>query len=102
MNLFEEHWRNVTRRTFLKHPGLGFGAMALGTLLAEGMFGAERAATGPAANPLAPRPPHFRARAKRVIYLHMVGAPSQLDLFDHKPALARYDGKPCPEEFIRG
>ncbi|MSU50428.1 MAG: DUF1501 domain-containing protein [Opitutus sp.] len=100
MNLFEAHWQNVTRRTFLKRSGLGLGAMALGSLLTESLFSAD-AARDPK-NPLTPHPPHFPARAKRVIYLHMVGAPSQLDLFDHKPELQKYDGKPCPDEFIQG
>ena len=100
MNLWEQHWQNVTRRTFLKRSGLGLGAMALDTLLAGGLFAGETGAGK--ANPLAPRLPHFAPRAKRVIYLHMVGAPSQLDLFDSKPALQKYDGKPCPDEFIRG
>jgi hypothetical protein len=77
----------------LRGSGLGLGAIALETLLAE---------RGGAANPLAPRPPHFAPKAKRVIYLHMIGAPSQLDLFDPKPALQRHDGKPCPEELTRG
>ncbi|MBI4623957.1 MAG: DUF1501 domain-containing protein [Verrucomicrobia bacterium] len=100
MHPLEEHWRNVTRRTFLKRSGLGLGAMALGSLLTESLFGAE--GSKGAGNPLAPREPHFAPRAKRVIYLHMVGAPSQLDLFDHKPELQKYDGKPCPEDFIKG
>lgn len=100
MNLWEEHWLNVTRRTFLKRSGVGLGAMALGSLLTEGLFASD--ATKGEKNPLAPRSPHFAPRAKRVIYLHMVGAPSQLDLFDYKPALQKYDGKPCPDEFIRG
>lgn len=95
MHLFDEHWRNVTRRTFLRRSGLGFGAIALQSLLS----GSQPSA---GASPPAVRPPHFAARAKRVIYLHMVGAPSQLDLFDHKPALAKHDGQPCPDEFIRG
>jgi hypothetical protein len=95
MHLFDEHWRNVTRRTFLRRAGLGFGAIGLQSLLAGSQPGAG-------ASPHAVRPPHFAPRAKRVIYLHMVGAPSQLDLFDHKPALAKHDGQPCPDEFIRG
>ena len=104
MNPAEEHLLHVTRRTFLQRSGFGLGAMALGSLLAESMFAAESgAAANPApGNPLAPRPPHFVPRAKRVIYLHMVGAPSQLDLFDFKPALQQYDGKPCPQELIEG
>ncbi|HUR60712.1 MAG TPA: DUF1501 domain-containing protein, partial [Opitutaceae bacterium] len=92
------HLLNITRRTFLKRSGLGLGSVALGSLLTESLF----AAFDGKSNPLAPRAPHFPARAKRVIYLHMVGAPSQLDLFDHKPALQKYHGKPCPEEFIQG
>jgi hypothetical protein len=55
-----------------------------------------------AADPLAPRKPHLPARVKRIIYLHMVGAPSQLDLFDPKPELTRHDGELCPKEFIEG
>jgi hypothetical protein len=100
MHPLEAHWQNVTRRTFLRSSGLGLGAMALSSLLTEGLFGAER--SGGPANPLAPRAPHFPAKAKRVIYLHMVGAPSQLDLFDYKPDLLKYDGKPCPDEFLQG
>jgi hypothetical protein len=100
MHPFDEYRQNVTRRAFLKRSGLGLGAMALGSLLAESLFAADPAAG--TRNPLAARPPHFAPRAKRVIYLHMVGAPSQLDLFDYKPGLEKYDGKPCPDEFIQG
>ncbi len=96
MSPLDAHFRELTRRAFLRRSGVGLGAMALGSLLTAGL-----AADG-SANPLAPRQPHFAPRAKRVIYLHMVGAPSQLDLFDHKPGLVKYDGQPCPEEFIKG
>jgi uncharacterized protein (DUF1501 family) len=96
-----EHLLRQTRRTFLQRSGVGVGAMALGSLLTESLFAAAPAAGG-RPNPLAPRAAHFAPRAKRVIYLHMVGAPSQLDLFDHKPALLDLDGKPCPDEFIKG
>ena len=96
MNPLEAHYRAVTRRTFLQRSSVGLGAVALSSLLNERLF-----AAGPA-NPLAPRATHFPARAKRVIYLHMVGAPSQLDLFDLKPALRPLDGKPCPDELIKG
>ena len=54
------------------------------------------------ANPLAPRSPILPAKAKRVIYLHMAGGPSQFELFDHKPELAKLDGQNCPDEFLAG
>src|SRR5436853_353421 len=87
--------QQLTRRTFLSRSGLGIGAAALGWLLADDAHAAD-------ADPLAPRPPHFAAKAKHVIYLHMIGAPSQLDLFDPKPELNRHDGQPCPERLLEG
>ena len=53
-------------------------------------------------DPLAVRPSHFPAAAKRVIYLFMMGGPSHLDLFDHKPALNRFDGQPIPASYVEG
>jgi hypothetical protein len=100
MNPLEEYCQHITRRAFLQRSGLGLGAMALSALLTESLFAAD--VSGAARNPLAPRAPHFSPRAKRVIYLHMVGAPSQLDLFDYKPDLLKHDGKPCPDDFIKG
>ncbi|MES2694539.1 MAG: DUF1501 domain-containing protein [Verrucomicrobiota bacterium] len=99
MNPLEDHLHSVTRRTFLRRSGLGFGGIALNSLLGQSLFAA---APGAPQNPLAAHPPHFAPRAKRVIYLHMVGAPSQLDLFDYKPELLKYDGKPSPEHFLKG
>ncbi|MGE3822317.1 MAG: DUF1501 domain-containing protein, partial [Isosphaeraceae bacterium] len=83
-----------TRRHFFRDCGIGVGKIALASLLS----GAVRAGT---AGPLAVKPPHFAPKAKRVIYLFMAGAPSQLDLFDRKPALIRYDGQPIPPEVVR-
>jgi hypothetical protein len=77
-----------SRRSFLQQAGLGFGSLALATLLHE----QSRAQPAPA-NPLAPRPPHFPARAKAVIWLFMTGGPSQVDTFDYKPELQRRDGQ---------
>jgi hypothetical protein len=97
-----EHMRralNVTRRHFLKTGSLGLGGLALHLL--SGQTPADQPAVSPS-NPLQPRSPHFRARAKNVIYLHMAGSPPTLDLFDYKPALVRRNGQECPEEFIRG
>ena len=99
MNPLEQHLLNVSRRHFLKRTGFSLGSIALGSLLAEA-FG--QGATTKTPNPLAMRKPQFPARAKQVIYLHMVGAPSQLDMFDYKPMLEKYDDKLCPQEFIEG
>jgi hypothetical protein len=85
----------TTRRTFLNGSALGLGALALSGL--EGR-GAEPSAD----KPLAPRKPHFAAKAKRVIYLHMSGAPPHLDIFDHKPELQKRDGQNCPDEYLKG
>src|SRR5437764_10973581 len=91
----------ATRRHFLRRSGLGFGAAALATLLAEeGLAQDGRDQPGRPPDPLAPKPPHFPPRAKRVIYLHMIGAPSHLDLFDHKPELKKRDGQECPAELL--
>ena len=91
---------HATRRHFFSDCGLGVGKMALAGLLARECAAAEgpRAVTGP----LAPKPPHFPAKAKAVIQLFMAGAPSQLELFDHKPKLAEIEGKPIPPEVIGG
>jgi hypothetical protein len=86
-----------TRRHFFRECGVGVGAMALGSLL-----GRDAPAQAPAANPLAARPPHYRPRAKSVIYLFMAGGPSQLELFDYKPALQRLSGQPIPQSFLEG
>ncbi len=82
----------LNRRDLLRVSAAGFGSVALAGLLAE-----QAAATGaPSLSPLAPRPPHFAARAKRVIFLFMHGGPSHIDTFDYKPLLERDHGKPLP------
>src|SRR5215470_11466494 len=102
MNPFHEQFLNVTRRHFFRQCGVGVGKIALASLLANAF--SARAAGGPgvAANPLAARKPHFAPKARAVIHLFMAGAPSQLDLFDYKPALVKYAGKPIPPEIIKG
>ena len=87
-----------TRRHFFRDCAVGVGSMALASLL----NGGKLSATSQFHNPLAPREPHFTPRAKAVIYLFMAGAPSQLEMFDYKPKLVEYDGKPMPDEFIKG
>src|SRR5689334_22875848 len=88
--------REITRRQLFETCGVGIGKIALASLLAGGSralansLASAAATTQPArglANPMSPKPPHFPAKAKRVIYMFMVGAPSQLDLFDPKPSL---------------
>ena len=78
----------VSRRSLLQRTAVGFGSLALSSLLAGEASSAE--------DPLAPKPPHFPPRAKRIIFLLMGGGPSQVDTFDPKPLLTRDDGKPFP------
>lgn len=100
MNVPREILKATTRRYFFGQCGVGLGAIALASLLADEkpVRGAEAAPD----NPLAPRAPQLPAKAKNVIYLHMAGSPSQLDLFDPKPALQKFHGKPCPAEYLKG
>src|SRR5262245_29611108 len=84
------------RRAFLQQAGGGLGALAAAWLLAD-----ERAAAGAPADPMAPRRPHFPARATRIISLFMHGGPSHLETFDPKPELQRLAGQPLPPSFGR-
>src|SRR5437868_4920681 len=79
-----------SRRQFLARAGQGFGLLALSSLLDQ--TGAL-AAPATALHPLAPKPPHFPAKAKSVIWLFMNGGQSQVDTWDYKPELAKQDGK---------
>jgi len=89
-----EHIRPArTRRDVLRVAAHGFGAVALEHLLQKDLGAAQRA------NPLAAKPPHLPAKAKSVIFLFMVGGPSQIDTFDPKPALKKYQGQPLPESY---
>lgn len=90
----EQHLRRaVTRRDVLVRAAHGFGAIALSSLLEPPASAATRV------NPLAAKPPHFAPRAKSIIFLYMVGAPSQIDTFDPKPALEKYNGQPLPASY---
>lgn len=103
-----EALRFQTRRHFLKDSITGLGVMALGSLiggcgLSESKENAAAALNAfDSANPLSPKPPMFPGRAKSVIYLHMAGAPSQLELFDYKPELIKLNGKECPPSLLNG
>src|SRR6267142_1406843 len=95
--MIPHHELLYTRRDFLMRAGAGFGGLALTYLLAqESAQAATEAATG---NPLSPRPPHFAAKAKSVIFLFMEGGPSHLDTFDPKPKLRELAGQRLPESF---
>ena len=105
----EEMLKLITRRQLFRDCGTGMGVAALAMLLNGKSFGAESPTSQPsfapaakASGPLAPKMPQFAAKAKRVIYMHMAGAPSQLDLFDYKPKLAQLNGQAIPKEFIKG
>jgi hypothetical protein len=89
---------DLARRHFLKNCGVGLGTAALSSLL----LGGRTASAADRTDALAPKQPHFPAKAKRVIHLFMAGAPSQLDLFDHKPELKKLEGKPLPPSVIGG
>jgi hypothetical protein len=106
-SLQEEFWLSRshlnTRRVFIKNLGLSLGGMALSTAFPGCLHkkaGSETELSN--FNPLKPKSPHFAAKAKSVIYLHMAGAPSQFELFDHKPILNDLHGKPCPPSLLEG
>ncbi|GAB3645957.1 DUF1501 domain-containing protein [Echinicola sediminis] len=111
MNLFEEiEYKKAelnTRRHFLKKCLSGMGSIALGSLMGSSLSSCERASDALGslrdnANPMKALPSHFLPKAKRVIYLHMAGAPSQLELFDYKPELQKLHGLDCPPSLLEG
>lgn len=93
MNEYETMTNNnefsTDRREFLRTSGIGFSGIALASMLADETFAS-------------PIQTHFAPRAKHVIYLHMIGAPSQLDLFEEKPELVKRHNEPCPPEVTNG
>jgi len=100
IELLEARRKAITRRWFFKQCGVGVGAMALNSLLAESLLGSG--ATNLSANPLSPKAAQLAPKAKRVIYLFMAGAPSHLDMFDYKPELAKWNGKLPPADLLKG
>lgn len=88
----------LCRRWFLHDCKVGLGAIAASSLMQSDAVAALSDQTGP----LAPRQPHFPAKAKRVIYMFQAGAPSHLELFDHKPELTRRNGQLPPPELLQG
>ena len=96
--LLDTHQKYLNRRFFLKQGLLGIGAMALGSMAGCSM----EASSKEEALLQALKKPHFAPKANRIIFLHMAGAPSQLELFDYKPLLQELDGKPCPPSLLEG
>jgi hypothetical protein len=95
--------RDVTRRHLLKMAGYGVGSLALSAMMSESGFAAfQKQQSHKRTDPFAPKLPMFAPKAKRVIYLFMAGAPSQIDLFDSKPLLQKHNGEPIPPEFTKG
>src|SRR5579859_4328028 len=99
--LAADYNHHVTRRWFFRECGVGLGTVALASLL-NGNSRGESPAAHAGGSPLAPKKPHLPAKAKNVIFLFMAGAPSHLELFDYKPALAKMDGKLPPPELLKG
>jgi len=102
MNPYDLQLRDITRRHFFGNCALGLGALALQQLLAESGWAAPGGPAIDPMHPLAPRPPQFAPKAKRVIYLFMAGGPSQLDLFDYKPRLLEFQGQAPPPSLMEG
>lgn len=96
MNEFE-YLAIRNRRRFLREVGGGIGTVALAQLLNGKAFGAASGPSAGAPNPLAPKAPPLPAKAKNVIFMFMEGGPSQMDLFDPKPGLAKWSGQPLPD-----
>lgn len=90
--LLHDHLRNQTRRQFLSQCTTGLGAAFM-----AGMTGKSMGAIDPLSSLT-----HFAPKAKRVIFMHMAGAPSHLEMFEHKPELSKLDGKPAPQSFLEG
>ena len=97
MSFEQELALQMTRRRFFGRGAKGIGSLALATLLREDLFGDTPGKSSRILNPL-----HFAPTAKRIIYLFMSGAPSQLDLFDPKPKLVEMTGEPMPESVTQG
>ena len=95
--------RMHTRRHFLKESAMGLGALGIRFIVhrcgAKNHSIIHHVVFDPA-HPLAPKLPMFPGKAKSVIYLHMAGAPSQLELFDYKPELMKLDGQDCPQSLL--
>ena len=91
--VLEKHQNYLSRRQFFRQCGFGIGSMALGSLVG---------CSSPASEAVHAQQKPFAPKAKRIIFMHMAGAPSQLELFDYKPDLYALDGKQCPDSLLEG
>ncbi len=87
----------IARRWFLNQCGVGLGSIALASMIDGG-----RGHANDSRDPLAPKPAHFPAKIKNIIFLFMAGAPSQYETYDNKPELAKFDGTLPPPELLKG
>src|SRR6266851_5630129 len=98
-HLYRDHDpQRITRRWFFRDCAVGLGALALAELLGAKVD----AGPAPLDDPLSPKKPPHAAKAKRVVYLFMAGGPSHLEMFDHKPQLAKFNGTLPPPELLKG
>jgi hypothetical protein len=98
-----EELKQISRRHFLLESAAGLGAAALASFMGScAPKNAQPKELLSTLDPMAPRPPHFPGKARRVIYLHMAGAPSQLELFDYKPELQKLHNQLCPPSLLDG
>lgn len=99
----EARFQEQTRRNFLKESFMGLGGLALGGILGSCDTGSKGGSSlFDSSNPLMVKAPHFAPKARSVIYIHMAGAPSQLELFDYKPDLQKLNGLDCPQSLLEG
>ena len=97
----DQDLKDITRRHFLHNLATGIGGLALGSLVGCS-YGNKSSLASLGEEPIHLQSPHFPPKAKYVIYMHMAGAPSQLELFDYKPLLKKLDGMDCPQSFLEG
>jgi len=95
MSEMNDFIQDHNRRQFFRRGAMSVGSMALASMLHNDTYGARKPS-------VLPRKSHFAPKAKRVIYLHMIGAPSHLDMWDYKPELQKWNGKPCPPSLLKG
>ena len=97
MNLFDP-LLNSTRRHLFHQCGIGVGSIALANMLNRDLVANDIQLK----NPLAPKKPHIKPKAKNIIFLFMAGGPSQLETFEYKPRLTELNGEPIPDSYIEG